>query len=192
MKRLLIAAAASILAASAQAAPVFSDDFNSDPTGLNTTPAGWNVTLGTVDTIGTGFFDLIPGSGNYIDLDGSTNNAGVLAHALTLTKGTHYVLSFDLAGNHRDSATEHVLVEFGTSFQTYSLPESAGWTHYTLDFTPLLSGTRYIRFSNAGGDNIGMLLDNVNVAAVPEPETYAMLLAGLGMVGLMVRRRTTV
>jgi hypothetical protein len=28
-----------------------------------------------------------------------------------------------------------------------------------------------------------------NVAAVPEPETYAMMLAGLGMVGFMARRR---
>jgi len=30
---------------------------------------------------------------------------------------------------------------------------------------------------------------NFSVTAVPEPETYAMLLAGLGMVGVMVRRR---
>jgi phospholipase/lecithinase/hemolysin len=28
-----------------------------------------------------------------------------------------------------------------------------------------------------------------NVAAVPEPETYAMLLAGLGLLGLAARRR---
>jgi hypothetical protein len=28
------------------------------------------------------------------------------------------------------------------------------------------------------------------VTAVPEPETYAMLLAGLGLVGLVRRRRT--
>jgi len=26
--------------------------------------------------------------------------------------------------------------------------------------------------------------------AVPEPETYAMLLAGLGMIGTIIRRRT--
>lgn len=31
--------------------------------------------------------------------------------------------------------------------------------------------------------------DNINVAAVPEPETYAMLLAGLGLMGFVARRR---
>lgn len=33
------------------------------------------------------------------------------------------------------------------------------------------------------------VVDNITVAAVPEPETYAMLLAGLGMVGAVARRR---
>jgi hypothetical protein len=32
-------------------------------------------------------------------------------------------------------------------------------------------------------------LSGVQVSAVPEPETYAMLLAGLGLIGTMVRRR---
>jgi hypothetical protein len=35
----------------------------------------------------------------------------------------------------------------------------------------------------------GKLYDNISVTAVPEPETYAMLLGGLGLMGLMVRRR---
>jgi hypothetical protein len=30
---------------------------------------------------------------------------------------------------------------------------------------------------------------NFDVAAVPEPETYAMLLAGLGMLGAVARRK---
>lgn len=30
---------------------------------------------------------------------------------------------------------------------------------------------------------------NLNVAAIPEPETYAMMLAGLGLIGLVARRR---
>jgi hypothetical protein len=40
-----------------------------------------------------------------------------------------------------------------------------------------------------GGDNFGALLDNVSVSAVPAPETYAMLLAGLGLVSFMARRK---
>jgi hypothetical protein len=35
----------------------------------------------------------------------------------------------------------------------------------------------------------GWYVGAVNVAAVPEPETYAMMLAGLGLLGGMVRRR---
>ena len=31
--------------------------------------------------------------------------------------------------------------------------------------------------------------DNINVVAVPEPESYAMLLAGLGLLGCATRRR---
>ena len=42
------------------------------------------------------------------------------------------------------------------------------------------------------GDYLGtseLRIDNVSVSAVPEPETYAMLLAGLGLVGAFTRRR---
>ncbi|MES1988356.1 MAG: FxDxF family PEP-CTERM protein, partial [Pseudomonadota bacterium] len=35
----------------------------------------------------------------------------------------------------------------------------------------------------------GKFYDNLTVAAVPEPETYAMLLAGLGLLGFMSRSR---
>ncbi|HEY6043569.1 MAG TPA: PEP-CTERM sorting domain-containing protein, partial [Nitrosospira sp.] len=38
---------------------------------------------------------------------------------------------------------------------------------------------------------VGTLLDNVSVSAVPEPESYAMLLAGLSLMGFMGRRRKT-
>ena len=34
-------------------------------------------------------------------------------------------------------------------------------------------------------------VDPIGVSPIPEPGTYAMLLAGLALVGAMVRRRTT-
>ena len=36
---------------------------------------------------------------------------------------------------------------------------------------------------------VEFVLCNVNVAAIPEPEIYAMLAAGLGLMGFVARRR---
>ncbi|MFY9460167.1 MAG: PEP-CTERM sorting domain-containing protein [Aquabacterium commune] len=74
-----------------------------------------------------------------------------------------------------------------------------GGTHngiatYTYDLTPELAagGTFTLRF--AGTSNLGqqaIAIDNVSlqVSAVPEPQTYALLLAGLGVVLASARRR---
>ena len=49
---------------------------------------------------------------------------------------------------------------------------------------------RWIEKNDAGGDH-GLAIDNVTltVTAVPEPETYALMLAGLAAVGFVARRR---
>ncbi|HZX27551.1 MAG TPA: FxDxF family PEP-CTERM protein [Telluria sp.] len=44
---------------------------------------------------------------------------------------------------------------------------------------------------NANGTHGGSYGFDMQLAAVPEPETYAMLLAGLGLVGFAARRRNT-
>ncbi len=55
--------------------------------------------------------------------------------------------------------------------------------------------TLWVRWTerNDPNNDHGLAIDNfsltASVTAVPEPETYAMLLAGLGLVGLMARRR---
>ena len=59
-------------------------------------------------------------------------------------------------------------------------------------FTSLLAGDYYYQVTGAvvGNKGGGYQLFS-EVAPVPEPETYAMLLTGLGLVGFMVRRRKT-
>jgi hypothetical protein len=193
MVRQLFAATALMAATSAAfAAPVFSDNFDTDALGLNTTSfvGGWTVSNGTVDTIGNpGFWDLIPGNGRYIDLDGSSSQAGMFSNSVNLAANTTYVMTFSLAGNHRGYGADTVDVAFGSSTAQYVLNSSDVLTQYSVAFTTGAGGATGFSFHNQGGDNVGAMLDNVSIAAVPEPETYAMLLAGLGMVGFAARRR---
>ncbi len=103
--------------------------------------------------------------------------------------------SFDMAGYYiADHSNSQVRILDGTS-NTILVDYSpvtilgTGGTHST--FTPDLThaGPLSIRF---GYNDWNVGIDNINfdqVAVVPEPETYAMLLAGLGLVGFMARRR---
>ena len=179
-------------AGAANAVTVFSDNFNADVTRRNTVSflGGWSVASGTVDIIGSSplLFDLIPGNGNYIDLDGSTFNAGVFSKALQLTGGVTYTASFDLAGSQRGDINK-VDVAFGATLSTYTLASADPLGTASLVFTPVATGLYSLSFANRGGDLFGALLDNVSVTAVPKPSTYALMLAGLAGMGAVVRRR---
>ena len=200
---ILAAAVASVFSVSAQAAPIFSDNFDSYAADqLNWIPpvlSGWTVTgVGTVDIIGNGgSYDFLPGHGSYVDLDGSNSHSGHLSHTLSLFVGHTYTLSFDLAGSQRGTS-EMVNVKFGTTTENFNLASNDGFSHHTMSFTPISSGLYSFGYQNhqfgahlgnEEGNNIGALLDNVAVTSVPEPESYAMFMAGLGVMGFIARRR---
>lgn len=70
---------------------------------------------------------------------------------------------------------------------TYSLGAINSWTHVSLNY----AGTTSVAWSGTGSSFHPFGVDNLsfNVTAVPEPETYAMFLAGLGLMGAVARRR---
>jgi hypothetical protein len=71
-----------------------------------------------------------------------------------------------------------------STWQTAALPKDVGQVSLTHTGQDL-----YLQYTGSSNKNSHFYLSSMTVAAVPEPETYAMLMAGLGVIGFMSRRR---
>ncbi len=160
----------------------------------------WTITDGTVDLIGDGTsWNYFPAYGNYVDLDGSNLNAGVMQKTLDLAPG-RYRFDFDLAGNQRPSYDPDdgvtVKVEVGLASEFYQVAWDAGFQTHSLYFDAVGSDPVSITlsFANDGGnggalgDNVGALLDNVKVEAIPAPGAALLVVIGLSLVGWVKKR----
>jgi hypothetical protein len=149
---------------------VFHDDFDAENglvsranyTGLRQ----WEIVQGSVDLAGTYPFDLLPpGNGMYLDLDGASGRAAVLRsrRALVLEPG-EYTLSYRLAGSQRVSDPNTVHVSLGAVFRdSATLPQYAPMRSYVRRFAVHRRTVARLEFAHEGGDNFGVLLDDVTL-----------------------------
>lgn len=196
MKRLmLIIAVCAFMAVPAMADMMLYDNFDSEHGGVGVLNynsfTNWDVSDGTVDLIGNGYYDFLPGNGLYVDMDGSTKNAGKMTTktSFNFDPGVTYTLSFELAGNRRNTSTETVTVQvdMGTILnKSYSLNKMDPFTLFTETFTVGSPTSAKLSFEGIGGDNIGMLLDDVTL--VPLPGAVLLGLLGLTAAGIKLRK----
>jgi len=116
-----------------------------------------------------------PPGASTIDLEGSSEADGqlVLAYPLAVTPGMTYTVQFVLGGSNRGSEpTDAVTVLFGSSGGGASwtnggvpiaVANTQPWTTYSGSFTATAAGTLVLRFHDAGTDDIGAFLDDVQI-----------------------------
>jgi hypothetical protein len=146
----------------------------------------------TVQTV-----DLSQGSHDYGSSFGRNNKGNTFTDAFSFVVG---------AGNGFSALTSSISPTNGsdlmslTGFKLYSsvgaligsgTQESTGKTdQWSLDLSALSAGTYTLKVSGSILTNSGASFGgNINLVPVPEPETYAMMLAGLGLVGFIGRRK---
>jgi choice-of-anchor C domain-containing protein len=172
----------------------------------STAITGWTVsTPGNIDYIGSLW--VAANGSRSLDLEGSagtcvvpTNCPGGIEQSFATTAGAEYTVTFDLAGNPDfGPLIKTVMISAAGQSQNFSFDITGksfgnmGWVLRSWTFTAAGPSTTlkfYTADSPATG--FGPALDNVDVeltAAVPEPETFALLSLGLVSIGFLRRRR---
>lgn len=187
----------------AQAATVFTDDFNgengSTPVLGTTSLSRWNVVDGNVDLIGNGLngasYDFYPGHGYYLDLDGTgrsgrgnTSNASI--ETTQVFGAGSYMVSFLLGNNPGGGSSVNPLTVSLGSYST--ILNTTGYPPFSpVTLSVLTTGGRLSFAQGGSADQQGSIIDNVEVStATPEPSSVATVISGLaGLLYAASRRR---
>lgn len=158
----------------------------------STAITGWTVTGGSIDYIG-GYWQAQDGQRS-VDLAGSS--LGTLAQTFSTIANVTYEVTFWISKNPDGGAvvrTGTISAGANSGLFTYSASNSRAnmnWVQDTFRFTATGSSTTLSFAANAdAGCCFGPALDNVGIAVVPEPASWALFILGFGAIGAALRRK---
>ena len=117
--------------------------------------------------------------------------------SLSTVTATALNISFDVAANSLGNISFFAASLDGAplALSTTTTPILPGFAVVTqkllLSDVPRLAGSHTLTIGGVGDSFINGYIGSIAVTAVPEPETYALMLAGLGAIGLLMKRRST-
>jgi Protein of unknown function (DUF642) len=156
---------------------------------------GWTVGVVSIDLVNS--YSTIASGGRIagisIDLLGTPGPGNINQTVYGLTVGTQYELSWGVSTNKGNGAVQYAYYVSTDGSGSQSFLSSLTPTVETIVFTAT-SANQTMSFNAFQGTNSGPIIDGVSlravmVSAVPEPSETIMLLAGLGSVALISRRR---
>ena len=159
------------------------------------------------------------GSGSCVDLDGTPGSGAIYTTPIAFGANRRVTIEFDLSGSQRRSdsddffasldfgsganiayygynfdGTDVIVPVDGMTMGTSFWVDVSGFDPMTLRsifFAPNDEGAVKVGFGTASADRIGPVIDNIiaSVTAVPEPNTWSLMIAGFGLAGVLMRRR---
>ena len=159
------------------------------------TLSGWTATGNVLAVLSafSGFTD--PAYGQYVALfnTADTSPTGVLSQTIATLAGQDYVLTFDYGVYGPTPSGQSLRAEADDGATTLAFTSaitlSAATQTFSLAFTAISGSTTILFTDFATNDTISQdgALDNVSVAAVPEPATLTLL--GIGAAAMIAGRR---
>lgn len=183
-------------------------------TAVDTTPGG-DTDVQYLNSAAYSSLGVVASEGaHFLDLTGSVGRGkGVVSDAIAVTSGEQYRIAFDVGafyvrnqGSFGDATVDllvnGVLAGSFTNIMDLKGPGS-DWQRFSYDFTADAPSVRltFLSSTSLASSNLGVGLDNVTFdsmggapvgGAVPEPATWAMMIAGFGLAGASLRRRRAI
>jgi hypothetical protein len=156
--------------------------------------AGWTTVLSGVEWFNATAYGGAADGIMVVDLANYVYTGGGIEQSFATVAGQTYDLSFSLGtmqASGRDG-TAHIdvtLAGITTGYDVINHTGSTAWSSFSQSFVATGAATT-LRFSNTENPYLHFAyVDSASVAAVPEPESWSMMLTGLLLVGFGLGRK---